>query len=324
MRSLLALCVMFALVGSAVAASTASAEPPEFKVCVKAAKVGRKWTGNYRSKCVGGLTEAQLEEGKLNKYERIPWTNAESTMLRSKGKGKGIKVYFVDATEEPPEVGQLLSCTGDNIISGEVTGPKRAWWKTVYTGCSVGGISCHTGVGYGKGEITTQETGTLVYLQEGTHQYVGFRMRTGPGNALMEYECGRTRYEEIGERLLRISPVEAAEKVHHLSSYEGEKHLPEYVYEEQAPHMVQQEDPNQANAVGYFRWNSAFTECVTEEIKEGHSDSEAEEACSNMLGPWPDYPLKPIVPTILRNGEEDGVATRLEEQDIKGEAWTIE
>lgn len=81
------LTAVFAL--AALTAANASAAPaaPQFKVCQKAAKTNGKYTGTYLDKaCSKPASEAEIKEGKKNKYEAVEAPGQEQTEYTGKSK----------------------------------------------------------------------------------------------------------------------------------------------------------------------------------------------------------------------------------------------
>jgi hypothetical protein len=84
MKSLrvMGLCVLATFAFSATVASTAQAG--EAGICKKAERIDRRYSGRYLEKnCEEGASEAQIEEGKKNKYE---WTSAAGSKYKSSTK----------------------------------------------------------------------------------------------------------------------------------------------------------------------------------------------------------------------------------------------
>jgi hypothetical protein len=159
--SVTGLCLMAVLCVAAVAAVSASAETfPSYKVCVKAAKVGKHYTGRYSTKECSEVNAK--DEGK---YEREGISRA--TKLGYAGKsGESVFDSYVEGAEGPVVVG-TVSCK-KSTDTGEITGEATADQVTTFEGCSSSGASC-TSAGAKAGEIVTDPVlTTLVTLKEET------------------------------------------------------------------------------------------------------------------------------------------------------------
>lgn len=104
----------------ALASATASATSPAFYQCVKAEKVEKKYVGHYLdTKCSKPASEAEIEEGKKNKYELEEWNEAGKggPSKVKEFKGKGWRPFREIVGFGP------IACSKWSM-SGEVTGPR--------------------------------------------------------------------------------------------------------------------------------------------------------------------------------------------------------
>jgi hypothetical protein len=156
--SVTGLCLVAVLAVGAVASVSASAETfPNYKVCAKAAKVGKHYTGLYNDK---GCSEVNAtHEGK---YELEGISHATKLTFTGKS-GASVLDSYVEG------VGVVASVTcKKSTASGEISGEATADLVTTFAGCSSSGEPCAS-TGAKKGEIVTDPlTATLVTLKEET------------------------------------------------------------------------------------------------------------------------------------------------------------
>ncbi len=156
--SVTGLCLVVVLCVSAVAAVSASAETfPNYKVCVKAAKVGKHYTGRYNDK---GCSEVNAKDEGKYELEGI----SHATKLGFTGKsGESVLDSYVEG------VGVVASVVCKKSTErGEVSGEATADLVTTFEDCSSSGEPC-TSAGAKTGEIVTDPlTTTLVTLKEET------------------------------------------------------------------------------------------------------------------------------------------------------------
>lgn len=195
MRTLraLGLSVVAVLTVSAVLASAASATPPEYGRCVKLAKVGKIYTGNFTDKgCTKEATAKEKEEGKKNKYNWLP--GAVKLGQTSSG-GK--------ATLQ--EVGKYaVGCTSESSV-GEYVGTKEAKGIFVkFEGCHVPPYVCNS-PGHPEGELETKELeGRAVWLNKAKHE-AGLDLYPAKGEEkFISFNCGVLHVEVRGSILVPI------------------------------------------------------------------------------------------------------------------------
>jgi hypothetical protein len=160
----------------AFGATSAFAAAPTYKVCVKAAKSGKTYTGKYNDK---NCTEANAKsEGK---YELASWASAKKKGFKTKS-GKSTLYSYI------PSVGiaGTVVCAKDKG-EGEITGESTSKSTVIFEKCESSGFKC-TSTGESKaGDIKTNPLlGTLVNLEGGK---VGQVVEAVGGGASAEFSC---------------------------------------------------------------------------------------------------------------------------------------
>lgn len=195
MRTLraLGLGALVALVALAVMASAASAAAPEYGRCVKLAKVGKIYTGNFVDKgCTKEATAKEKEEGKKNKYNWLPG---------------GVKLGQTSTGGKATlqEVGKFaVSCESESSV-GEYVGTKEAKGLFVkFEGCHVPPFIC-TSAGHPEGELETKELeGRAVWLNKAKHE-AGLDLFPAKGEEkFISFNCGSLHVEVRGSILVSI------------------------------------------------------------------------------------------------------------------------
>lgn len=179
---MIGLCLVAAFALGAVMSATASAELPEVVECAKAAKLGKKYTGDYTDKkCSKEASAKEIEEGKTNKYVLRPWDKEPSKVKAFKGKGAGSNLDVVGLGE--------VTCTS-STDEGKFTGPKTAGGiKVTFKGCEVDHEKCHS-KSAASGEIKTNTLdGEVGYINKATKE-VGADLKAESGPYEAEFECG--------------------------------------------------------------------------------------------------------------------------------------
>lgn len=201
MRRTMGLCVVAVFAISAILAASASAETfPSYKVCAKAAKVGKLYTGRYNQK---NCTEVNVKgEGK---YELEPWTAAK---LRSFTGKNGASVF--DAYIKGTGILASIACKKGTDV-GEVTGESTSTEVTKFEGCTGAGSTC-TSPEAKTGEIVTDTlVATLVTLKEETETeagVVGLDLAGTGGeqkDLTAEFKCGTYAVKTTGSALGVVS-----------------------------------------------------------------------------------------------------------------------
>lgn len=195
------LCAVAVLATSAVLAASASAETfPSYKVCAKAAKVGKVYTGRYnKSNC----TEVNAKgEGK---YEADPWTATKARSFT----GKNGKSTFDAYIKGDGILASIVCKKGKDV--GEVTGEDTTSESTIFEGCSGAGSTC-TSAEAKVGDIVTDTISTtLVTLKEETETeaaVVGIDLAGTGGEAkdvTTEFKCGTYQVTTTGSTLGVVS-----------------------------------------------------------------------------------------------------------------------
>jgi len=169
-----------------VLAASASAETfPSYKVCAKAAKAGKVYTGRYNQK---NCTEANLK--REGKYELEPWTTAKARGFT----GKNGETKFDAYVKGTGILASIVCKKGKDV--GEVTGENTGTEVTTFEGCAGAGSTC-TSPEANTGDIVTDTlASTLVTLKEETETeaaVVGLVLSGTGGeesDVSTEFKCG--------------------------------------------------------------------------------------------------------------------------------------
>jgi hypothetical protein len=197
----LALVAVGALCGAASA--VASAAEPALYECVKATKVGTKYTGHYtNSTCTKLATEKEVEEGLNNKFDK-----AEFSLAHKKGVAKVFKGKGLGANLEVKNLGGV-ACTS-SADAGKFTGPKTAGSiVVVFKGCELNHHQCENTTVLG--EVKTNALkGEIGYIEGGAAKHevgVALSSETAPFEA--EFHCGEIELRVKGAVIgLVTSPI---------------------------------------------------------------------------------------------------------------------
>jgi len=324
MKRIVGLCLFAVFALFALTVSSAFAEAPEYQVCAKAAKNGKKYTGKYKDKA---CSEEEVKgEGK---YERASWEKAKKKAFKGKNKGNphnNIVNPFGTrepgkGSREPGMKGKIegtTECTKEKV-TGETTGPKTTKWKTVYTGCKALETPCNT-AGAKAGEIKTEELeGTLVF-DNAAKTEVGPRVKgLGPGGLLAQYECveGALDVHVYGEILAQTTGnFGKAAKTTVTSAKEGPLALQSAMYENGAF--------SEENGKEFIEWADEFQGCVAKVIAEFKvSKSEAETICKGIVGSPKETPPTFLLSVISGAKKAEAPGVQNGESENKGEAFLI-
>ncbi len=188
-------CVMVASALGALVASGAWAAAPEFKVCGKAAKVGKTYTGKYNNKTCSE-TNAKGE----GKYELEGWETAKKKALKGTGGAGTLDAYQPSNEAEPWAGGTTLgkvTCKSAKV-TGEITGAKNATSTVEFKTCTAEGKKCKS-AGAKAGVIKTEPLFiTLGYIESGKH--VGTLVEGGESGAHLSaiFDCEGLEFEARG------------------------------------------------------------------------------------------------------------------------------
>jgi hypothetical protein len=164
------LCLAAVFAVCALGAASASAETPEYRVCIKAAS----GTGTFSDK---GCTSPAAG----GKYKLGIWSEAKKKTSKSKGTHPVNNLV----NPETKKVEGVTECKKEKGTA-ELVGPKEAKVENSYSKCSSAGKTCET-VGAGKGNIKTKTLlSILVPLAGGK---VGVVFKPLSGAVLAEYNC---------------------------------------------------------------------------------------------------------------------------------------
>jgi len=150
----LGLCLVTVLAFSAMVASAAQAG--EAGECVKAAKVGKKYTGHYLDKnCQIVATPAEIAEGKRNKYE---WVSPPTASFTAQSVSPGLHPVLEGGPAGKVQCNLVT-------VTGRWTGPKKDEEVATFTGCQLLNTSptgeCHS-LGQASGVIVTNTLETTL------------------------------------------------------------------------------------------------------------------------------------------------------------------
>ena len=161
---MMGLCLVAALALAAVAVSSASAALPEYKVCAKATKVGKTYTGKFNDKLCTSANEAGT-----GKYELEGWEAAKKKTFTGKN-GTSTLTSYIPENEATPWTGGapvgVVTCKSGKS-AGEITGPKTSTVTVEFKTCTSEGKKCSS-AGAKAGVIKTKQlTATLGYIEGG-------------------------------------------------------------------------------------------------------------------------------------------------------------
>jgi len=148
---MMGLCLVAVLAVAAVAVSSASAALPEYKVCTKAAKVGKTFTGKFSDK-----TCATSEPKGEGKYELAGWESAKKKGFKGKNGVSTLDSYIPENEATPwtgGTVAGVVQCKSGKS-AGEITGPKTSTVTVEFKTCTSEGKKC-TSSGQKTGTIKT-------------------------------------------------------------------------------------------------------------------------------------------------------------------------
>jgi hypothetical protein len=162
----------------ALVATSASAAPLEYRTCVKAAKAGKLYTGKYLDKeCTKTASEAQIKEGKLNKYE------SQLAPEEDPYTGKGKAMTLVAA-------GKTVICK-KTVSAGELTTERFTKDTFTFEKCGVNGSTkapCNSPAA-ASGTIKTPLLSTGVVFTNPAETQLGVLV-TRTGGPILEVQCG--------------------------------------------------------------------------------------------------------------------------------------
>jgi len=195
----------------ALAATTASAHQLTYRTCVKAAKVGKTYTGKFSDK---ECKEANVKsEGK---YEAQPV--AEGAPYTGKDKAAVITAS-----------GKTVTCK-KGTEAGEYASEKVATEEFTFSGCSTGKKEACQSPAAGAGVIKSSETKTkLVYLNPAETEVGIFVI---PAQPVFEYTCGATTVAIEGRLIGNIENTKKGPKLTFATS--GGKQQHQFFYAEES------------------------------------------------------------------------------------------
>jgi hypothetical protein len=207
----LGLFVAAVLALGALAATTASAHQLTYTTCVKAAKVGKTYTGHYTDKeC---KTVSPKNEGK---YESEPV--AEGAPYT--GKDKAVVITAA---------GKTVTCK-KGTEAGEYVAEKVATEEFTFSGCSTGKKEACQSPSAGAGVIKSSATKSkLVYLNPAETEVGIFVI---PAQPFLEYTCGATAVAVEGRLIGNVENTKKGPKLTFATS--GGKQQHEFFYAEES------------------------------------------------------------------------------------------
>ncbi len=301
------LCLVTIFTMGAIAAGSATAALPEFKVCAKAVP---KNTGQWNNKLCN-----ELNPGHVGKWELFEWKAAKKFTF----KGKDIAVFkasVVNPLVTPAENRGTVECQKEKV-TGEVIGPKEEKWRTTWTKCAVGASVCTT-PGAKNGEIKSQELeGTLLYL-DAAKTKVGELIKAKAGTLVAQYVCAGLAtlepFTPLGGLLVeRTGDINVISKVFWLTAASGPLNMQLPMYEEEKG----------TEAQGKEAW--IWLACVNETQRTtGKTRAESEVACTVALGA-PLMPVNTMWVLVNQPGFFGSLPmTQVSETESKGEALMVE
>ncbi len=177
---------------TACVVTSAAAELPEFKVCGKATKVGKAYTGRYDNG-----TCSVIDTKSEGKFELQAWEAAKKKTFRSSGESATFDSYI-----EGFGVTGTLTCKSSRG-SGQITGPKEATTTLTFSKCRSSGESCAS-EGQKAGTIVTAPlTETFLLTRVGEEYALVDVIEPHEGDPFFTISCGaesvRTTGSLIGE-----------------------------------------------------------------------------------------------------------------------------
>jgi hypothetical protein len=207
----LGLVVAAVLALGALVATTASAHQLTYRTCVKAAKVGKTYTGKYNDKACKE-TNAKSE----GKYEAQPVP--EGTTYT--GKNKAVVITAA---------GKTVTCK-KGTEAGEYIAEKVASEEFTFATCSTGKKEACTSPSAASGVIKSSATKTkLVYLNPGETEMGIFVISPEP---MFEYTCGATTVTVEGRLVGGFENTTKGTKLTFATS--GGKQLKQFFYAEES------------------------------------------------------------------------------------------
>jgi hypothetical protein len=189
---MMGLCLVAVLALAAVAVSSASAALPEYKVCAKATKVGKFYTGKFNDKNCTSANEAGT-----GKYELKNWEAAKKKGFKGKN-GVSTLDSYIPENEATPWTGGtvvgIVTCkTGKS--AGEITGPKTSTVTVEFKTCTSEGKKC-TSAGQKAGVIKTKLlSATLGYIKAGV---VGSDVEAADKGVSAAFNCEGLEISTVG------------------------------------------------------------------------------------------------------------------------------
>jgi hypothetical protein len=183
--SMVALCLaaVFAFGATSAMASTV----PTYKTCIKAAKVGKEYTGNYTEKACA--TKSAPGKGE---YELASYKSAKKLGFKSKS-GKSTLYSYIPGVG----VAGTVVCAKDKGV-GTVTGERTAESVVTFEKCESSGFKC-TSTGAKAGDIVTNPLNEeLVWINEGKDE-VGDVVEAVSHGASASFNCeGHLKVTTVG------------------------------------------------------------------------------------------------------------------------------
>lgn len=307
-----------------VAACTAAAATPEFKLCTMAEPAH---TGKYSQNTCANSSFVP-DGGQKFEREGFPFAKAKKLSFRDGTSGERFESIVNPSggggPSTPGSVEGVLDCElRGKPGSGQITGPNTVTFFEIFRKCR--GIKedrvCASGHHNGRNAeiVTDMLEGTLVYLNA-EHTRVGMRVKgLGPGGQLIGYTCStiNVSVDVVGEFLAELTGnVNSASKLTKLATSEGPLRLQEPMYEEEAFSEQQGKE--------YLEYEDSLESCEKGEAPyPGGEKSPAE--CEPLVGSAPVQgpPIVLIAKTTGLSRERLEVTQRLDVAR-KGELFLVE
>ena len=174
-------CLVAVFAVTALAAASASAaEPPEFKTCVKATKVGKTYIGHYTAKTCA--TASEVETG--GKYERAEVESG--TTFTSKSKAATITA-----------AGKVIKCK-KGADAGEILAGEAESVTITLSSCGINGNKkepCTTAPAAAGTIVTNKLIGELKYVNAAETEIGILLFKSGAGFPFAKFTCGEETIE---------------------------------------------------------------------------------------------------------------------------------
>jgi len=187
----LCLAAVFAII--AVAAASASAYPayPAYKLCVKAKKVGKTYTGEYTEKAC----KTKASPAKTGKYELEEWKEGDNWAFTTKSKTTTLKAESTSA------VAESVVCKKDKGAGKIVFGGEFTEETITLEGCKANGSKTAPCENAGKEKIQIGSMHGLLALLPGETKFAERLNYAEESGTFATFTCGTETVDVRGEVL---------------------------------------------------------------------------------------------------------------------------